>query len=430
MIPLSDRQALERDRAPGPGPEADDGLPLDRPQGPPPALSRRGSTRRWRKTVFGLLATVALAAAAAWWVMRDETNSEPKYVTQPVVVGNIEDTVSALGSLQPLQYVDVGTQVSGQLQKIYVDYGDTVKKGQLLAEIDPTVYQAKVGTDEAQLVNLRAQVAEKQAQKTLAEQQFQRQKELLAAHATSQDSYDSAAATLKVTTAQIDQLQAQIKETESQLSGDQANLGYTKIYAPMSGTVVNVVARQGQTLNANQTAPVILRIADLDTMTVWTQVSEADAPKLRIGMPAYFTTLGEPDHRRYGKLRQILPTPEVVNNVVLYDSLFDVPNPDHDLLPQMSAQVFFVVAEAKHVPIVPMAALRPVPHAARPDQYTAEVLVNGKPVQRTLTVGVTNRLSAEVKSGLEPGDEVILNASAGEARSDSQVPSAARRPRL
>jgi macrolide-specific efflux system membrane fusion protein len=198
----------------------------------------------------------------------------------------------------------------------------------------------------------------------------------------------------------------------------------------MSGTVVNVVARQGQTLNANQTAPVILRIADLDTMTVWTQVSEADAPKLRIDMPAYFTTLGEPDHRRYGKLRQILPTPEVVNNVVLYDSLFDVPNPDHDLLPQMSAQVFFVVAEAKHVPIVPMAALRPVRDATEQGQYTARVLEDGKPVERNVNVGVTNRLSAEVKSGLQPGDEVILNAPAGEGRSESRVPSAARPPRL
>ena len=126
MVPLSDRQALERDR--GPGPEADDGLPLDRPQGPPPAAPRHGSTKRWRRTVLGLMAIAALAAGAAWWAMRDRAESQTPYLTQPVVTGDIEETVSALGSLQPLQYVDVGTQVSGQLQKIYVDYGDAVKQ--------------------------------------------------------------------------------------------------------------------------------------------------------------------------------------------------------------------------------------------------------------------------------------------------------------
>lgn len=285
-------------------------------------------------------------------------------VAQPVVLGDVEETVAALGSLQPIEYVDVGAQVSGQLKKITVAIGDQVKVGDLLVEIDPQVYQAKVEGDEATLVSLRAQIAEKQAARTLAEQQFNRQKELKAENATSQEAYDSAEATLKTTTAQIASLRAQVQQTESNLKGNRANLQYTKIYAPMSGTVVSQTLRQGQTIVSSQQAPTILRIADLDTMTVWTQVSEADISKLKIGMPAYFTTLGEPDKRRYGTLRQILPTPEVVNNVVLYDALFDVPNPDRALQPQMSAQVFFVLAEAKGVPLVPVKALRPMDRSA------------------------------------------------------------------
>src|SRR5690606_26967102 len=138
--------------------------------------------------------------------------------------------------------------------------------------------------------------------------------------------------------------------------------------------------------NANQTAPIILRIADLDTMTVWTQVSEADVPKLKIGMPAHFTTLGQPNKRWSGKLRQILPTPDVVNNVVLYNALFDVANPGQELLPQMSAQVFFILGEARNVPVVPMAALKPV-RGGKGQRYAVKVMENGVPVERQVEVG-------------------------------------------
>jgi len=337
-------------------------LSADRPA--LPARRRLFGKRRWILFVL-LAALLAGGGYAAWRLYAPASDSATaNLVAQPVVLGDIEETVAALGSLQPIEYVDVGAQVSGQLKKITVTIGDQVKAGDLLVEIDPQVYQAKVDGDEATLVSLKAQIAEKQATRTLAEQQFGRQKELKAENATSQDAYDSADATLKTTTAQIASLRAQVMMTESTLKGNRANLQYTKIYAPMAGTVVSQTLRQGQTIVSSQQAPTILRIADLNTMTVWTQVSEADVAKLKIGMPVYFTTLGDPDKRRYGTLRQILPTPEVVNNVVLYDALFDVPNADHALQPQMSAQVFFVQAEAKGVPLVPVKALKPVDRPA------------------------------------------------------------------
>ena len=433
-------------------------------------------TRSRRGVIIGGIAGLAVLGGATWYfVGRDKP--QDSYITLEVTTGDVEDTVTALGTLQPLQFVDVGTQVSGQLRRIHVTYGEEVEQGQLLAELDPTIYESRKGATEAQLDNYRAQLAQRQAERALAGQQFERQKELLAANATSQDAFDSAESRLKVAAAQISALQAQMRQSESTLKGDTANLSYTKIFAPMAGKVVNLIAKQGQTLNANQTAPLILRIADLDTMTVYAQVSEADVPKLKIGMRAYFTTLGVSDKRRYGTLRQIVPTPEVVNNVVLYNCLFDVENPEGDLLPQMSAQVYFLIAEARNVPIISVSALRPVggsarqrgnrPEGVRPEgprpeargpvtaengaapdangappagqrrrrgpggpdgagdptrtpadglRFVVTVLEDGERTEREVVVGAMNRLVAEIRSGLKPGDVVVMEAPAGGTR--------------
>jgi len=363
-----------------------------------------------KRTPLLLSSLVALAVigGGAWWLWSARADTKPSFRTQAVALGDVEDTVSAVGVLQPLNYVDVGTQVSGQLKTIMVDFGQRVEQGQLLAQIDPTIYEARVSADIANLQALRAQKTDKQVQLGLAERQFERQKNLLAGRATSQDAYDSAEAGRRSLQAQIAVLDAQIQQGESTLKSDQANLSYTKIYAPMTGTVVDITARQGQTLNANQSAPIILRIADLDTMTVKTQVSEADVPKLNLGMTAYFTTLGQPDKRREGKLRQILPTPEVVNNVVLYSALFDVANPDKDLLTQMSAQVFFVVSKAENLPVVPMAALRPLPQGK--NRYALRVIENGQPVRRVVDIAASNRVNAAVaNNGVKPGEEVVID---------------------
>ncbi|QDO96618.1 efflux RND transporter periplasmic adaptor subunit [Ferrovibrio terrae] len=374
--------------------------------------------------VLSSLVALALISGGAWWLWSARADTKPSFRTQTVTLGDVEDTVSAVGVLQPLNYVDVGTQVSGQLRTINVDFGQRVEQGQLLAQIDPTIYEARVSADIANLQALRAQKTDKQVQLGLAERQFERQKNLLAGRATSQDAYDSAEAGRRSLQAQIAVLDAQIQQGESTLKSDQASLSYTKIYAPMTGTVVDITARQGQTLNANQSAPIVLRIADLDTMTVKTQVSEADVPKLNLGMTAYFTTLGQPDKRREGKLRQILPTPEVVNNVVLYSALFDVANPDKDLLTQMSAQVFFVISKAENLPVVPMAALRPLPQGK--NRYALRVIENGEPVRRVVDVAASNRVNAAVATGLKPGDEVVIDM----ANARPAQGAAARPPRL
>ncbi len=381
-----------------------------------------------------IVAALAVLAGGGYYVWRTwfaAADPADSMVTAVATRGNLEDTITATGTLQPKEFVDVGTQVSGQLKRLLVDVGAVVQKGQLLAEIDPSVYQAKVDGDRAQLLNQRAQLADKQAQLVLADLQLARQQNMTRDNATTTEALQSADAVRKSALAQVNSVKAQIQQTGSTLRGDEANLGYTKIYAPIAGTVVSQAAKQGQTLNANQQAPIVMRIADLSTMTVQAQVSEADVPKLHVGMNVYFTTLGGDNRRFYGKLRQIPPTPTVVNNVVLYDALFDVPNPDQVLMTQMTAQVFFVASSATDAVLVPLPALHPAAATEarkrggrsatgsdpRNQFATGRALVSvvgadGKVAEREVKVGVMNRVSAQIVSGLEPGEKVVIGTRA------------------
>lgn len=339
-------------------------------------------------------------------------------VSAAVARTDIEDTITALGSIEPRQYVDVGTQVSGQLKRLLVNVGDQVKTGTLVAEIDNAGFAARVDAGHATLANLAAQLEEKRAQHALAQTQHERNLRLFKQDAVSRDAVDTGQAAVRIAGAQIAALLAQADQTRAALRIDEANLAYTRIVAPMSGTVVSIAVRQGQTINANQQAPVILRLANLDTMTVVTQVSEADVVRLRVGMEVYFSTLGLPDRRWTGKVRQILPMPETVNNVVLYSVLFDVDNRGQDLRPQMSAQVSFVAGQARGTLTIPVAALRSARSQGRAsDSAVVLVLGEGRTEERRVRLGVTNRLQAEVLSGLVEGERVLVDADAqGSAR--------------
>jgi len=304
-----------------------------------------------------LIVLLVIGGYWGWQKINEKKNALDQYQITTVERGDLEDLVTATGTVQPLEYVDVGAQVSGQLKKLHVEIGSVVKTGDLLAEIDPTVLRANVDARRAGLRNQMASKKNQEAQLALAEIQYTRQKNLFAEDATTREALQQAEASLRSARAQIEAIQAQIEQTQSTLRADEANLNYAKIYAPMSGTVVSVTARQGQTLNANQSAPTILSIADLSTMTVQTQVSEAEVGKLRKDMKVYFTTLGSQGRRWYGKLRKLEPTPTVTNNVVLYNALFDVPNRNLALLPNMTTQVFFIAASARNALLVPTAAV-------------------------------------------------------------------------
>jgi len=321
----------------------------------PYALPPRRPRRRWLLFIALLLA--AGGGGYAWSLWGSAGDKGPQYVFATVQRTDFEDLVSATGTLQPRDYVDVGAQVSGQLEKLHVDVGDEVKKGQLLAEIDAEQTVARIDASRANQRAQKAQLAQREANLQKSERDLARLQRLFQEGATTEEQVQNAETTVTVERAQIAAQKAQIEQTQASMRVEEATLKYTKIYAPMAGTVVSVNAKQGQTLNANQTAPVILRIADLSTMTVQTQVSEADVSKLKTGMSAYFTTLGSQGRRWTGALQKIEPTPTVTNNVVLYNALFDVDNKGRNLLPSMTAQVFFIVAQAKDALVLPPAAI-------------------------------------------------------------------------
>lgn len=379
-----------------------------------------------KKLLISSLAILLIAGSAfAIYKFKFQTETQSTQNTASVKVrkGDIENLVTAMGTIQPRDYVDVGAQVSGQLKSLLVEVGDVVHENQLLAEIDPEVFIAKVDATRAQLRYQRAQLTDREAQLVLAETNFKREKNLFAKQATTEENLLNAEASLKSAKAQIEMINAQISQTESSLRAEEANLGYAQIFAPMSGTVMSISAKRGQTLNANQQAPVILQIADLTTMTVKTEVSEADVSKLKVGMDVYFTTLGGGDKRWYGKLKQVEPTPTVTNNVVLYNALFDIPNPKKQLMSQMTAQVFFVIDSAKDVLLVPVSALAFQGRPNKDGTRNASVKIlqaDGKTQERQVKVGTANRVDAVILEGLAEGEEVLMFNSQPATRSGSR----------
>jgi len=303
-------------------------------------------------------AVVVIAAVAGWYFTR---GNEEQAADQPLLaraeMGSIENTIASSGTLKPSHFIDVGAQVSGMLQTLSVEVGDVVTEGQLLAEIDARVQESKVQASRASIAAQEAQLEARRAALDLAKANAARQERLSAADATSKLEYDTSVNNLAAAQSSLEQLQKQIEQSKATLQSDETQLEFAKIFAPAVGTVVSIEMNEGRTLNANQQAPTILRIADLSTMTVEAEISEADIGTVKAGMPVYFTTLGSGDRRWYGTLRQILPTPTVTNNVVLYTGLFDVENTDGALFSEMTAQVYFITAAANNVLTVPVGAL-------------------------------------------------------------------------
>lgn len=383
--------------------------------------------RHTRRALLVALCLIPVIAIAAWQVL---PAGRDRFATIQVARGDIESSVTALGTLQPRRYVDVGAQASGQIHKIHVEVGDVVKEGQLLVEIDPSTQQAKLDAGRFSIDNLKAQLQEQRAQHDLARQKYQRQQNLAASGATRDEDVQTAQAELRTTQARIDMFEAQIRQAQANLRSDQAELGYTRIYAPMSGTVVALDAREGQTLNAQQQTPLILRIAKLSPMTVWAEVSEADIGHVKPGMSAWFTTLSGGNRRWSSTVRQILPIPPKpldqtsqgggspasssksgTARVVLYTVLLDVDNADNALMAEMTAQVFFVSNQAKNVLTAPVAALQGGPQA---DSQTARVVAqNGEIEQRTVRTGISDRLKVQILDGLAEGDHLLIGPADG-----------------
>lgn len=367
--------------------------------------------RSYKRLVLIGILIAAVGGYLGYRHFDNKAKNQPKYEFVTISTSDIEDVVTAQGKLEPKEYVDVGAQVSGQLKSLKVELGQQVKMGDQIAEIDPKLYLTQVSADEARLKTLQAQRDQQKAQLQLANLILKRNQKLIKEKAVSQQVLEEAQTSQKVAEAELKSLDAQIEESQSTLDGNKAKLEFTQIFAPMNGTVVVQTAREGETLNANQTTPTIVQIANLDIMTVRAQVAEADINKLKVDMPVYFTTLGSNGRKWEGVIRQILPTPETINDVVLFNVLVDAKNEDRQLMTDMSTQMFFVLGRSEKAVLVPATALvkrLPAQDNENGLAYMVRVSKNGVLQEQTIHIGILTRSFAEVKDGLSDGDKVAL----------------------
>lgn len=371
-----------------------------------------------------LLPLVALLLAALFW-RPNEGSSQASYITAKVERRDLEQSLLADGTLEALRQVTVGAQASGQIKAIHVSLGDTVKGGDLLVEIDDLTQQNSLKEAQAQRANLDSQIQAKQAALRSARLTFERQKSLLARKLGSQADYDSARAAQDQTSAEIRALEAQRRQADVALDSARVNLAYTRIQAPMDGTIVAIPVEVGQTVNAVQSAPTLLKIAQLDTMTVKAEISEADVIKARLGMPVYFTILGDPKTRYQSTLRAIEPAPDSINDetststatdsAIYYNGLFDVPNPDGVLRISMTAQVYLVQARVTQALTIPAIALS--------GDKVQVVDGKGQISERRVKVGIDNKVEAQILEGLQEGETVIVSDTGNGQPAGSMGPS-------
>ncbi|AVJ17028.1 macrolide transporter subunit MacA [Serratia sp. MYb239] len=365
-----------------------------------------GRLRRRTIVIVGLV----VIAVAAFWFFRQPAAVD--YKTVKVAKRDLQQNVLATGQLDAVRKVDVGAQVSGQLESLTVEIGDKVKKGQLLGVIDPQQAQNSIRESEAMLRELHAQLQQAQAEQHLAAVTLQRNRALSRVQAVSRQDLDKYTSELAVKKAQVESIKAQIARNQASLDTAKINLAYTRIEAPMDGDVVQITTLQGQTVIAAQQAPNILTLADLSTMLVKAQVSEADVIHLKPGQKAWFTVLGDPNKRFDGVLKDIQPTPEKVNNAIFYYARFEVPNPQGLLRLQMTAQVHIQLGGISQAMAIPLAALG---EQIADNRYYVAVLKQGKEEKREVTIGMRNNIDVQIVKGLGVGDEVIVNRGGAEA---------------
>jgi macrolide-specific efflux system membrane fusion protein len=367
--------------------------------------------KRYRKWLIGIVLTIGVLSAIRTINTQDDMVIQTQQLFAQISIGDIENLIPSVGSIQPVQVVEVGAQVSGQLLALHVEAGDFVNRGDLLAEIDASQQISRVDASRANLAGLEAQLESARSNLNLAELNVTRQTNLMGASATSQLEYDMAVNNYNNAQASLTQLEREIDRSRASLAIEERELEFTQVIAPIDGTVMSVTMAEGRTLNASQQSPTILTIADLSTVRIQAEISEADVGRLREGMEVYFTTLGSGNRRWVSTLDRILPQPIVENNVVFYTGLFDVINEDNRLLPEMTAQVYFVTSSARDVLVVPMGALSFNSNDARSRerQATVDIVdVNGDIQSVNVSVGLTSRTHAEVISGLSINDQVVI----------------------
>ncbi|MDN5619014.1 MAG: efflux RND transporter periplasmic adaptor subunit [Psychrobacter sp.] len=427
---------------------------------------------------WGVITLIIVALGALAYTFLKPEEATPNYLTATVEVGDIENNVMASGKVKALNTVDVGAQVSGEVKRLYVEVGDEVKQGDLIAQIDQVTQknslsneqasleqseaalqsaQAESLSKQASLKSAYADLASRQSELKQAQSDFARLQDLVAIDAISQQEYDTQAtsvetakaavanaraaidtakAAIATTEANINSQQAALRKSRTNVSTAEEDLSYTTIRAPISGTVVSITTEQGTTVNANQTAPTLVTLADLSTVRINAQISEADVINVSAGMPAYFNIIGNPDKQYDATLTAIEPAPEQISSTsstdaaIYYVGYVEVPNPDRLFRIDMTAQIYIIVNEAKNTLLVPSTVIQEKRTKEKGKSTTGKFVRvlkdDGTVEERTVEVGIDNRVNAQILSGLKEGEEVIISEESGKKSDSGRVPGGPR----
>ena len=391
------------------------------------------------KKRFFILLGLAVAASAAYYFLSSNNKQETTYLTESVTRGNVEKTVVASGSVESVNEVDVGAQASGKITKLYAKLGQEIKKGEIIADIDSTTQINTLNTKKAALVSYQAQLKAKKTAYDVALSSYNRLSKLYTQKATSLDSLNTAKSTLDNAKAEMEAIEANIKQAEIEVNTAETNVGYTKITAPMDGTVISVPVSEGQTVNANQTTPTIVTIADLSKMKIKPEISEGDITKVKAGQEVSFTILSDSQTVYHSVIDSVDPANTTTSDssstssstssssssttsAIYYYANVLIDNPDRTLRIGMTTENNIKIANAKDVLLVSNMAIQ-----KRDGKIFVNVLNDkNQPEQREVETGVQNDFKTEIKSGLNEGEKVIVS----QVANGEQVGSMPRGPRM
>ena len=371
--------------------------------------------KKWIKRIIWLLLAVVLIVVI-WAIFRPK--EEVNYITDEVQRSNLNQIVNATGEISAAQLVDVGAQASGQIKKLYVKLGQQVKKGDLIASIDSTTQLNTLNTNKARLDTYRAQLVSAQVALRVKQRAFDRERALLAQDATSKADWENAQDSLAAAKANVAELKSQIRQTQIAINTSEADLGYTRITAPMDGTVVSIPVEEGQTVNASQNTPTIVQLADLSKMLNKMQIAEGDMGKVKAGMSLTFTTLADNAKKRQAKLDVVDPglttmsqgsyntSTDTTDTAIYYYARALVPNDDGALHIGMTTQNNILVKSVKGVLTVSNQAIK-----HRQGKKIVMVLDNNQQVHSIqVETGITDGMRTEIVKGLKEGDKVVVSS--------------------
>lgn len=382
-----------------------------------------------------IIIAVVLVIAVALYFLVFKKSDELHYITVPVNKQNISQEVSATGEVAAIQLVTVGAQVSGQIETLYVKLGQTIKKGDLIAQIDSTTQQNTYDTEEAKLESYQAQYEAAQVQLDVAKSEYARQTTLYGQKAASKSSLEEAQSTYASAKSKLVELKSLISQTQISLNTAKVNLGYTKIMSPLDGTVVSVPVEEGQTVNAAMSTPTIVQIADLSEMKILMEISEGDINKIKPGMTVTYSILSSPDEEFNTTLKSIDPGLTTLSNgsyaqggssdqAIYYYGRLEVANPDGKLRIGMTTQDTIKIAAKDNALVVPVSAL-----VERNGKTYVKIQENdNQVVEKVITTGLSDGIHIEVVSGLTEGQRVILSQMTSQEISSSM--GSTRGPRM